>query len=342
MMNELPFLSLPFLERDIELVERDDGVILMRSRVPLGPVEAHLPGVLKRRALEHPERPWLKQRDPRTGDWRSISYAQAARQMDAAAQWLLSQGVDGRNVMVLSGNTLEHAIFELAAMQARMPYVPATPAYSLLSADYTKLKAMVALIQPAVIFVQSARQFQAALHAVHAHETRVIYVDDPADKLNATAWHEVIATPAGPQARASIDAITPDTVAKYLFTSGSTGDPKAVTVTQHMLCASMAMHAQTVGFDPVAPQSVLLEWLPWSHVAGGTAIFNSVLHDGGTMYIDDGRPTPGEFGKTLRNLREVSPTRFSSVPAGYAMLADALEADDALARQFFQRLRRLT
>jgi feruloyl-CoA synthase len=342
MLAQFPFIDLPFLERNLEVIERDDAAVLMRSKVPLAPVEAHLPAVLRRRALERPERAWLKQRCPQTGDWRTLSYAEAARQAGAVSQWLLSQRLDGRSVMVLSGNTLEHAVIELAAMQACLPYVPVTPAYSLLSSDYAKLKAMVALIKPAVIFVQSASQFRAALQALDSRDARIICVDDPVDGVDATAWQAVLATPVGPQVQESIDTITHDTVAKYLFTSGSTGEPKAVTVTQRMLCVSMAMHAQTVGHDPVAPESVLLEWLPWSHVAGGTAIFNSVLHDGGTMYIDDGRPVPGEFAKTLRNLKEVSPTRFSSVPAGYAMLADALEADELLGQQFFRRLRRLT
>ncbi|MBB5402104.1 AMP-binding protein [Paraburkholderia youngii] len=342
MIAQFPFINLPFLERNIEVVERADGAVYMRSKVPLGPVEAHLPGALRRGAVERAEQPWLKQRCPRTGDWRMLRYGEASFQVDAVTQWLLSQRLDGRSVMVLSGNTLEHAVFELAAMQARMPYVPVTPAYSLLSTDYTKLKAMVALINPAVIFVQSASQFRAALHAVDLCDARVIYVDEPADNMDATAWDAVLATPVGPEVQASIGTITHDTVAKYLFTSGSTGEPKAVPVTQRMLCVSMAMHAQTVRHNPAAPESVLLEWLPWSHVAGGTAIFNGVLHDGGTMYIDDGRPVPGEFAKTLRNLKEVSPTNFNSVPAGYAMLADALEADETFGQQFFRRLRRLT
>ncbi|WP_042289825.1 AMP-binding protein [Paraburkholderia mimosarum] len=342
MTAQFPFINLPFLERDLEVAEQDDGTVLMRSRVPLGPVEAHLPAVLKRRALERPERPWLNQRCQQTGDWRTLTYGEAARQADAATQWLLTQRLDGRSVMVLSGNTLEHAVVELAAMQARMPYVPVTPAYSLLSTDHAKLKAMVALIKPAVIFVQSASQFQAALRAVASCDAWVIYVDEPVNDFDATAWSAVVTTPVSLAVQRSIDTITHDTVAKYLFTSGSTGEPKAVPVTQRMICVSMAMHAKTVGYDPIAPESVLLEWLPWSHVAGGTAIFNSIVNDGGTMYIDDGRPVPGEFAKTLRNLDEVSPTRFSSVPAGYAMLADALEADETLGQRFFRRLRRLT
>lgn len=337
-----PFLQLPFLERDLEVEERTDGSVLMRSRVPLGHVERHLPAVLQRCAAEHPDRSWLMQRPADGGDWRALKYGEAARQVDSAAQWLLSLGQAGRGVMVLSGNTLEHAVFELAAMQARMPYVPVTPAYSLLSKDYAKLREMVSLIDPLVIFVQEMHRFEGALRAIKTPNMQIIYVESPVPDLPATAWSELLATQLNTTLQQSVDAIDHDTVAKYLFTSGSTGVPKAVPVTQRMLCVTMAMHAHTVERDPATPSSVLLEWLPWSHVAGGTAIFNSVLEDGGTMYLDDGRPVPGEFARTLRNLEEVSPTRFSSVPAGYAMLADALERDEALGRNFFKRLRRLT
>jgi feruloyl-CoA synthase len=341
-IHQAPFLKIPFLERSLDVVERPDGAVLLRSRVPLGEVEAHLPAILRRQAASRGERPWLAQRDPVGGQWRRLSYGEATRQVDAATQWLLDQDSPGRAVMVLSGNSLEHAVIELAAMQARMPYVPVTPAYSLLSRDHAKLRAMVGLIRPAVIFVQQAHRFEAALCALDLAGVRVVYVDEPSDRVQGVAWSDVLSTVPRAAVEDSIAGITHDTVAKYLFTSGSTGVPKAVPVTQRMLCVSTAMHAHTVGYDEVAPESVLLEWLPWSHVAGGTAIFNSVLADGGTMYLDDGRPVPAEFGRTLRNLEEISPTRFSSVPAGYAMLADALEQNDALGRTFFRRLRRLT
>ena len=341
-ITQAPFLQLPFLERAVEVEARADGALLMRSRVPLGDVEAHLPAVLRRQAAERGARTWLAQRDRHSGQWRRLSYGEASAQADAAAQWLLDLGQPGRGVMVLSGNSLEHAVIELAAMQARMPYVPVTPAYSLLSRDYTKLRAMVELIDPAVVFVQEAQRFEPALRALPLEGVQVVYVEDAVPGLPAVAWADVLATRPGAALEASLQAIDHDTVAKYLFTSGSTGVPKAVAITQGMLCQTMAMHAHTVGFDEMAPESVLLEWLPWSHVAGGTAVFNSVLADGGTMYLDDGRPVPGEFAKTLRNLQEVSPTRFSSVPAGYAMLADALEQNEALGRAFFRRLRRLT
>lgn len=335
------FLPLPFLARDVELTQREGGELLLRSRIPLGPVEPHLPAVLRRHARQRAARPWLVQRRA-GGEWVSLAYGQAQQQVDALTQWLLSLGQTGRAVMVLSGNSLEHAVFEMAAMQARMPYVPVTPAYSLLSQDHAKLRAMVDLIDPAVLFVQSGRAFARALASLDLAGRHVVQVDDPLDLPNGAVWRELLELSPGDEVAASVAAIAPDTVAKILFTSGSTGVPKAVPITQHMLCATMAMHAANVARTADTPDSVLLEWLPWSHVAGGTAIFNSVLEDGGTMYLDDGRPAPGEFDKTLRNLRDISPTRFSSVPVGFAMLADALEADEALGRNFFRQLRRLT
>lgn len=334
------FLPLPFLERNVELEERDSGVLLMRSRIALGSVESHLPGVLRRHAQGRPQRTWLAQR--RAGEWVNLAYGDAQRQIDAVAQWLIDLGQPGRSVMVLSGNSLEHAVFELAAMQARMPYVPVTPAYSLLSNDHAKLRAMVDLVDPAVLFVQNGRAFERALGSVNACQRAVVQVDDPVNLPRAAVWSDIILTVPGAAVEASVSAIQPDTLAKILFTSGSTGVPKAVPVTQHMICSTMAMHAANVGRTEDTPDSVLLEWLPWSHVAGGTAIFNSVIEDGGTMYLDDGRPAPGEFEKTLRNLKEVSPTRFSSVPVGYTMLADALESDGELGSNFFRQLRRLT
>jgi len=339
-ISEAAFLPLPFLARDIDLQVCKDGVLLMKSRIPLGEVEPHLPGVLRQRAGQHPQRPWLVQR--RSGQWVPLTYGQAQHQIDAVAQWLLGRHAPGRAVMVLSGNSLEHAVLEMAAMQARMPYVPVTPAYSLLSQDFAKLHAMVDLVDPAVLFVQSGRGFERALRSLNLAQRVVVQVDEPLQWPQSGVWSELVVTAPQPDLPASLAALRPDTVAKILFTSGSTGVPKAVPVTQRMLCATMAMHAANVARTEGSPPSVLLEWMPWSHVAGGTAIFNSVIEDGGTMYLDEGRPVPGEFEKTLRNLQEVSPTRFSSVPAGFAMLADALEADEALGRSFFRQLRRLT
>lgn len=340
LISDAPFLPLPFLEKDIDLQECDGGVLKMRSRIPLRQVAKHLPGVLRTHAKQRCGHSWLVQR--RQGNWLALSYGEAQRQIDAITQWLLNLGQPERSVMVLSGNSLEHAVFEMAAMQARMPYVPVTPAYALLSQDHIKLQTMVEQINPAVIFVQSGVAFHRALSALNLTACHVLQVEDAVTFPQGAIWSEALKTRPNASVETSIAAIQEDTVAKILFTSGSTGVPKAVPITQKMLCATMAMHAANVKRSEDTPESVLLEWLPWSHVAGGTAIFNSVIEDGGTMYLDDGRPVPGEFEKTLRNLKEVSPTRFSSVPVGFTMLADALEADEELGRIFFRQLRRLT
>lgn len=339
--SETSFLPLPFLPRDIELEERADGVLYLRSRVPLRSFASHLPAVFKERAAQHPDRNWLVAKAADRSSWLPLTYGEAAQQIDAISQWLLNLQQPERAVMVLSGNSVEHALLSIGAMQARMPYVPITPAYALLAQDFERLRNMVARTRPAVIFVQNGKKFERALRALPLDGVSVIYVEDAPEQVPATAWAELLNTQVEDSLAASVAALTPDTVAKYLFTSGSTGTPKIVPVTQNMITSSMAMHAQTVTYDPEQP-AVLLEWLPWSHVAGGTAVFNSVIDEGGTMYLDDGRPVPGEFERTLQNLRDVAPTRFSSVPAGYAMLADTLEADDELAAHFFSRLGRLT
>lgn len=204
---QVPFLSIPFLERSLHTEQRSDGAIVMRSRVPLGPVEPHLPGVLHRRAAQRPGKAWLKQRSADGSSWRTLDYATASRQADAAAQWLLGLAQPGRSVVVLSGNSLEHAVIELAAMQARMPYVPVTPAYSLLSSDYTKLQQMLQQVSPAVVFVQNGQAYERALRALQLQGAVVVHVEAPAAALPSTPWADVVATPTGPALAASVAAI---------------------------------------------------------------------------------------------------------------------------------------
>ncbi len=340
--DQAPFLNVPFLERAIDVERRPDGTIVVRNRVPLKPIDLSIPELLHRAAARRPDHTWLAQRDRVTGNWNRLSYSEALSQVNAVTQSLLDLDAPGRTVMVLSGNSIEHAVIELAAMQASMPYSPITPAYSLLSTDHAKLKSIFALLDPAVVFVQSARQFQAALSALDLARTCVIHVEEPIDGLPSLAFADLVVTPVRAGVAAAVGRVTHDTVAKYLFTSGSTGIPKAVTVTQKMMCVASAMNSQMIETRADSPEKVVLEWLPWSHVAGGSAIFNSVLDAAGTMYIDAGRPAPGAFDETLRNLREVSPGSFSSMPVGYAMLLEALERDDELGRNFFRNLRRLT
>lgn len=335
------FLNIPFLPRQISIETRPDGTLIVRSKIALKACEKNIPSLLHRNAQQRPNHPWLAQRRGQAQQWASISYLEGQKQVNAVTQHLLNLNQPGKTVMVLSANSIEHGILEVAAMQARMPYAPITTAYSLLSRDFSKLKAMHDLLEPAVIFVQDGKMYENALQAI-GQDTHVIYVDNPIELPSTSSWHEIIQTPVTPDVTDSIEKITGDTVAKYQFTSGSTGIPKAAIVTQSMLCTAMAMTSQMIEWGDDRPETILLDWLPWSHVAGGHAVFNGVLEDGGTLYIDNGRPTANEFHLTLKNLKEVSPVRFSGMPVSYTMLVEALQNDEELGKNFFRNLKRMT
>ncbi len=344
--SHAPFRDLPFLQRDIELTARPDGSLLMRSRIPMAGGEPHLPGMLWRHAQATPQATWLAQRRGTERAWQCLRYGEAKAQVDAITQALLHLGRPDRCVAVLSGNSLEHGVLQLAAQQARMPHVPITPAYALMTQDLAKLQSLIDLLQPAVVFAQDGVQFQRVLHGLQlpADAAWLVAESVPAGAAAQRplhAWSDWVGTPVTAAVAASAAGISPDTVAKYLFTSGSTGLPKAVTITQRMLTGSVAMHRQLVADPPGTPPSVLLDWMPWSHVASGNILFGLVLAEGGELWIDDGKPVPGLFAQTLRNLREVSPTFYGSVPLGYTLLAEALEADPTLAACFFRRLTRM-
>lgn len=339
---DIAFRPLPFIEREIDLETRTDGVLLLRNRVPLKAADAHLPAMLARAARTCPESIWLAQRRGSQRAWSKLTYAEGMRQVNSVTQALLNLQQPEKLVMVLSANSLEHGILELAAMQARMPYVPITPAYSLLTPDLSKLQSMVDLLEPMVLFVQNAQQFERALRGLRLPDgATIVYVEAPLQEFAASEWADWVQTPHSEAVDQSIAAITHDTVAKYLFTSGSTGMPKAATITQGMLSISIKMHSQLLDYPSGPPAMVVLDWMPWSHVASGNVIFGTVLNDAGAIYIDEGKPVHGAFEETLRNLREISPTVFSSVPLGYTMLAEALEADPTLSQCFFRNLERL-
>lgn len=340
MVLEKPaFRKVNWLKRDIAVERRDDGVIVMKSRIPLQDYEPHLPAALARWAERAPDRPWLAQRAGADRQWRKMSYGEAKRIVDGLTQGLLDLGIaDGRPVAILSGNSIEHALLTQAAMQARLPAAPMSPAYSLMSHDHLKLRYLFELVKPAVVMVQDGPTFEKALKALDLDGITVIHVARPCEGIASTSFADLAATPVTPAVVESIAQITPDTVGKLLFTSGSTGMPKAVINTQRMMCANAAMMMQTRPRAADAPLSTVLDWMPWNHTMGGNALFNPLLIEGGTLYIDDGRPMPGLFDETIRNLRAVSPTYYANVPAGYAALAAAMEKDDALCRSFFKDL----
>jgi feruloyl-CoA synthase len=338
-MAKPAFRKIEWLKRDIAVERRPDGVIVLKSRIPLKAYEKHIPASLAKWAGEAPSRIWLAQRTGADRQWRKVSFGEAKRAVDGLTQALLNLKLEpGSPVAILSGNSIEHALMTQAAMQARFPAAPVSPAYSLMSHDHVKLKYLFDLIKPRVVMVQDGPAFEKALKALPLDGVTVIHVTRPCDGIDSTAFADLAATPVSSEVDESIAAITPDTVGKLLFTSGSTGMPKAVINTQAMMCANAAMMMQVRPRDPNAPQATYLDWMPWNHTMGGNALFNPVLTEGGTLYIDDGRPMPGLIEETLRNLREISPTYYANVPAGYAALAAAMEKDDALCRSFFRNL----
>lgn len=334
-----PFKKVNFLPRDIEVERRPDGVVILRSRHKLAPYERHIPAYLARWARERPEQVWLAQRRGPKREWFKVTYDEAKRQVDALTQALLNRGLDQtRPVMILSGNSIEHALLVMAAMQAQVPAAPVSQAYSLMSQDHKKLKYVFDLLDPGMVMVQNGPPFERALKALNLSRCEVVYVDAPPEGIKATAYADLLATNPGPEVERSIAGIGPKTIGKFLFTSGSTGMPKAVINTQEMMCANVIMGKQVRPRTAEDPIPLVLDWLPWNHTMGGNASFHGLLADGGTCYIDDGKPIPGMFDETLRNLREVSPTYYSNVPAGYAALAAALEKDEALCQSFFKQL----
>ncbi|WP_334191720.1 AMP-binding protein [Pararhodobacter sp.] len=331
------FRPVRFIERDISVETAPDGTITLHNNVPLAPLPAHIPQLLRDAAARHPERTWLGQRRGAAGAWHELSYGEARAQVDALTQWLLDLDRPGAQVMILSDNSVEAGVLIVAAMQARMPVTPISSAYSLRTADHSKLRSMADLLKPAVLFAQDADAFASALKGIAQPGAAVLAVTGS----GATLWGKALATKPTQAVEQSVARIDHDTAAKYLFTSGSTGVPKAVITTQRMLCANLAMTEQLVLRDE-SQHDIAMEWLPWSHVMAGNYIFNATLFRRGSLYIDEGRPVPGLFDISLRNIAEIMPTEYRNVPIGYALLVAALEKDEALAERFFRQINKLS
>jgi feruloyl-CoA synthase len=331
-----PLLELQtFAAPDIEMEQRADGSYVLRSRRPLTEWEPSIPAVLRKRAAEHPGRPLAAQRDAEDR-WVTLTYGEAARKADALARAFLELGLGPEKpLMILSGNSLEHLLVSLGAYAAGAPAMPISAAYSLMSADHAQIKAIAELTEPGLVFAADAGPFGAALDALGGRVPRVLVAQG--EREGALRLDELFSTPGRDHSTLDGDP-GPDAVAKLLFTSGSTGVPKGVLNTHRMLCANQAMHLAIWPFLADEPP-VLVDWLPWSHTFGGNHNLNMALFHGGTIYIDDGRPAPPLFPRTLAALRDVPPTLYFNVPAGYALLAPALEHDAALAERFFSRLR---
>ncbi len=329
-----------FATPEIVADRRADGSIIVKSTVPLQPAARCVGDWLEHWARQTPAKVFLGERASTGAPWTTVTYGDALRQVRSAASWILAQGLSAqRPLVILSDNSVDHALFALAAMHAGVPAAAISPAYSLMSRDFDKLKSMIALLEPGAIYVAATKPFAAALAAIEPLHSAVIVTGD-ADGGDAVSFRSIATTPESDGVTKAFAAVGPDTIAKFLFTSGSTGTPKAVINTQRMLTSSQQAKAQTWSFlEHAADDLVILDWLPWSHTFGANHNFNLVLRNGGTLYIDGGKPAPGLFATSLANLRSVMPTVYFNVPRGFDMLIAALRDDDELRRRFFSEVK---
>lgn len=318
-------------------VSEEQGVLHMRALEPLAPLPDRLLDRLLHWARVRPEQTFIAAREA-GGDWRRVSYGQMLDSVRAIAQGLLRYGLSAdKPLALLSGNDIEHLQLALGAMYAGIPYCPVSPAYSLLSQDFAKLRHVCDLLQPGLVFVSDASAYQRAIDAVLPPETPLISLRGQVPGRPQASFASLLAEPGGAEADAAFAATGPDSIAKFLFTSGSTKLPKAVITTQRMLCANQQMLLQTFPVFGEAPP-VLVDWLPWNHTFGGSHNVGIVLYNGGTFYLDEGKPTAQGFAETLRNLKEISPTAYLTVPKGWEELVNALEQDAELRECFFKRM----
>ncbi|HWD48838.1 MAG TPA: AMP-binding protein [Rhizomicrobium sp.] len=339
-----PFKPLPQKAPDIRVERKSDGTVYISSNHPIGEMQRSIAHILEEKAAAHPERNFIGQRkmlpDGKTGDWHYVTYGEANVRANAIAQALINRGVGpDAPLMILSGNSIPHAMMMLGAMKARVPVAPVSVAYSLMSGDHSKLKHVFDTSKPKMIFAEQGPMYARALAALPLDGVEVVTVMPVPDR-ETTAYDELLKTNVSGDVGASLDKISHDTVAKYLFTSGSTGMPKGVIQTQGMMCATIAASEGLRVEDPdpnEIPQS--LEWMPWNHISAGNIGFNGNLNAGGTVHLDMGKPIPGMFDETIRNLREISPLVFGSAPIAFGWLAEAMERDDALRDNFFSKMR---
>ena len=334
-----PLRTVRLAPADVLVERRGDGAILLSSPHALESYPRNLTERLQYWAKTQPDRVFLAQRQAPDGGWRTLSYSSALAKVRAIAAALLQRNLSpDRPIAILSGNDIEHGLLALAAMHVGIPYAPISVPYSLMSQDFGKLKAIIALLTPGLVFAANGTAFARAIAATVPAGTEVAVATNPPADRPTTSFAQLVSSEPTPAVEAAYNEVGPDTIAKILFTSGSTGLPKGVINTQRMLCANQAMVRAGMMFVADEPP-VLVDWLPWNHTFGSNHNFNFVLDNGGSLYLDEGKPMPGAIEATVRNLRDIAPTIYFNVPKGFEMLLPYLEADQALRENFFSRLK---
>ncbi len=336
-MNKAPLAAIDFAPAAVVQEALPDGGCILRSPQTLGEYPDNVGVMLAYWAEKAPDRAFLAQRDAE-GEWRKLSFGEVAQRVDSIAQSILDRGLStDRPVAILSDNGIDNALLQLGAMRVGVPAVPISPAYSLMSKDHGKLKHIFNLVTPGLVYVADGERFAAALEAVSDNRHEVVAGVNPPAGISNTAFQSLVDTGATPAVEEAYQRVGPDTIAKILFTSGSTGLPKGVINTQRMLCSNQQAIRQLWPFLEVKPP-LTVDWLPWNHTFGANHNFNMMLFHGGTIYIDGGKPVPGLVEQTVANLREISPTVYFNVPRGFDVLLPFLERDAGLRDNFFREL----
>jgi feruloyl-CoA synthase len=333
MTKALQWVADPFRTR---FERRADGTLLLRPHGTLPESSARLMDFLEHWARLAPER-ILVARRAASGEWRRVSYSEMLDRVQRVAAGLASRDLsEQRPILILSGNSIEHLVLGFAAMWVGIPYCPMSPAYSLVSSDLGKARYVVELLTPGMVAAFDTPAFARVLSQLELRGAEI--VGDAAVAGRAVTTLQALEAQVTSELDVRHRHTACDTIARFLLTSGSTGQPKAVITTNRMVCSNATMLRQALPFLAQEPP-VLVDWLPWNHTFGGSHNVGLVLCNGGTLYIDDGKPTPAGIGETIRNLREISPTVYFNVPKGFEMLAQQLPEDDELCRSFYRQLR---